>query len=204
MTNFSPIDWWKKKDGNDVVREQDPRAVREEADQSFAPTVNPGADRARNNASNQTALLQQYGGSGKPIPNIADDFYRSLQIANDFGIQGEEAATEQAEVSGMYPGVEQLGTGSEIDFAASLTNADSNRNTAFRENAIAALAQSAKTGAVIDPVTPRIGTADPGVEIPQAGGQPGNVSSRPDQLLQEHKAQVPSKLQMILGGGQYS
>ena len=199
MTKFNPRDWYQKRGQEEMIGEEEasPEPVNE-----GAPSVNPGADRARNNFSNETALMQQYGETGKPTPDLTDDFYRSLQIGNDFGIQGEDAAKQQAEVSGMYPGVEQLGTGSEMEFADSVTDADNNRSTAFGANAIAALAQSSKTGAeVFDAVTPRIGTTDPGVEIPQIGGQPANVSSKPDELLQEHKARVPSKLAAILGGG---
>ena len=200
--DFSPKDWYKKRASEEMVGEEE---APEQQVSNVAPTMNAGADRKRNNFSNETALLQQYGGEGKPTPDLADDFFNSLQIGNDFGIQGEEAAKEQAEVSGMYPGVEELGTGSEIEFAESLTNADSNRQTAFRENAIAALAQSAKTGAEeVNPVTPKTGTPTPGVEISQVGGQPGNVSSEPDVLLQQHKGRVPSKLASILGGGDFA
>ena len=199
--DFSPKDWYKKRTSEEMVGEEE---APEQQVSNVAPTVNPGADRARNNFSNETALLQQYG-EGKPTPDLEEDFFNSLQLGNDFGIQGEEAAKEQAEVSGMYPGVEELGTGSEIEFAESLTNADSNRQTAFRENAIAALAQSAKTGSEeVNPVTPKTGTTTPGVEISQAGGQPGNVSSEPDVLLQQHKGRVPSKLAEILGGGNFA
>tara|TARA_B100000459_G_scaffold130047_1_gene83915 strand:+ start:10849 stop:11454 length:606 start_codon:yes stop_codon:yes gene_type:complete len=198
MNKFSPRDWYQKRGSEEMVEEE----VAQEPVNEGAPTVNPGADRARNQQSDMTALLQQYGGNeGKATPDLADDFYRSLQVGNDFGIQAKDAAEEQAEVSGMYPGVEGLGKGSEIEFAASITNADSNRNTAFTENAIAALAQSAKTGAeVFDSVQPKIGTPTPGVEIPQVGGQPGNVVSEPDVLLQQHKGRVPSKLAQLLGG----
>ena len=203
MTKFNPRDWYQKRGSEEMVGEEE---APEQQVSNEAPTTNPSADRERNNFSNEIALLQQHSrNEGQPTPNIADDFYRSLQIGNDFGIQGKDAAQEQAEVSGMYPGVEQLGEGSEIEFAESLTNADQNRSTAFTENAIAALAQSSKTGEeAFNPMQPKTGTPTPGVEISQIGGQPGNVSNSQDLLLQQHKGRVPSKLAEILGGGDFA
>ena len=80
MNKFSPRDWYQKRGSEEMVEEE----VAQEPVNEGAPTVNPGADRARNQQSDMTALLQQYGGNeGKATPDLADDFYRCVNCGAD-------------------------------------------------------------------------------------------------------------------------
>ena len=57
MTKFNPRDWYQKRGQEEMIGEEE---VSPEPANEGAPSVNPGADRARNNFSNETALMQQY------------------------------------------------------------------------------------------------------------------------------------------------
>jgi len=234
----------------------------ENVDQSSAPTTNPAADRARNQQSDMTALLQQYGkvpldpaggavmgaaiglgaSGGKALPTLLgagagyllarsnsvllpggnQSFDRSQAVEgtapvnngaiqplpqiprDEVGSQTEAVSQEKADISGMYPGVDQLSEGG-MAFAPGFTNAAANRSNTFGQDVTTLLAQSAKTTGdqvIGGNMQPQIGATDPGLEVPAPGGQPGNVPNPADELLTSFsKGRVPSYVFQTLGGG---
>lgn len=222
----------------------------ENVDQSSAPTTNPAADRARNQQSDMTALLQQYGkvpldpaggaviggaiglaASGKPLPALlgagagyllarsnsillpgqksegeseAFDASQAIEGTAPVESQTEAVSQEKADISGMYPGVDQLAEGG-MAFAPGFTNAAANRSNTFGQDVTTLLAQSAKTTGdqvIGGNMQPQIGATDPGLEVPAPGGQPGNVPNPADELLTSFsKGRVPSYVFQTLGGG---
>ncbi len=223
----------------------------ENVDQSSAPTTNPAADRARNQQSDMTALLQQYGkvpldpalggvagfglgmvlGDGKPLPALlgagagyllgksnsillpgqkpegeseAFDASQAIEGTAPVESQTELVSQVKAEASGNYPGVDQLSEGG-MAFAPGFTNAAANRSNTFGQDVTTLLAQSAKTTGDQTQggnMQPKIDAADPGLEVPAPGGQPGNVPNPADELLTSFsKGRVPSYVFQTLGGG---
>jgi len=118
--------------------------------------------------------------------------------------QTEAVSQEKADISGMYPGVDQLTEGG-MAFAPGFTNAAANRSNTFGQDVTTLLAQSAKTtGDQVQGgnMQPKIDAADPGLEVPAPGGQPGNVPNPADELLTSFsKGRVPSYVFQTLGGG---
>ena len=236
-------------------------------DQSSAPTVNPGADRERNQQSDMAAMLQQYGkvpldpaggavmgaaiglgaSGGKALPTLlgagagyllarsnsillpgqkpegeseafdASQAVEGTNPANGGGIQplpriprdevesqGEAVSQEKADISGMYPGVDQLSEGG-MAFAPGFTNAAANRSNTFGQDVTTLLAQSAKTTGdqvVGGNMQPNIAVADSGVKLPDPGGNPGNVENKANQLVTSFsKGRVPQYIFQTLGGG---
>tara|TARA_B100001250_G_scaffold411805_1_gene441338 strand:+ start:50 stop:1078 length:1029 start_codon:yes stop_codon:yes gene_type:complete len=222
-------------------------------DQSSAPTVNPGADRERNQQSDMAAMLQQYGkvpldpaggavmgaaiglgaSGGKALPTLlgagagyllarsnsillpgqkpegeseAFDASQAIDGTAPVESQTEVVSQEKADISGMYPGVDQLGEGG-MAFAPGFTNAAANRSNTFGQDVTTLLAQSAKTtGDQVQGgnMQPQIGTVAgvAGLEVPAPGGQPGNVPNPADELVASFsKGRVPQYIYQTLGGG---
>ena len=223
----------------------------ENLDQSSAPTTNPAADRARNQQSDMTALLQQYGkvpldpaggaimggaiglaaSDGKALPALlgagagyllarsnsillpgqkpegeseAFDASQAIEGTAPVESQGELVSQVKAEASGNYPGVDQLTEGG-MAFAPGFTNAAANRSNTFGQDVTTLLAQSAKTtGDQVQGgnMQPKIDAADPGLEVSQPGGQPGNVPNPADELVASFsKGRVPQYIYQTLSGG---
>ena len=224
--------------------------------QESAPTVNPAADRERNQQSDMAAMLQQYGkvpldpaggaimggaiglaaGDGKPLPALlgagagyllarsnsillpgqkpegdiqsTESSEQNIQPLpriprDEVESQTETVSQEKADISGMYPGVDQLSEGG-MAFAPGFTNAAANRSNTFGQDVTTLLAQSAKTTGdqvVGGNMQPRIG-GEAGLEVPAPGGQPGNVPNPADELLTSFsKGRVPQYVFQTLGGG---
>jgi len=219
-------------------------------DQSNAPTVNPEADRARNQQSDMTAMLQQYGkvpldpaggaimggaiglaaSDGKALPALlgagagyllarsnsillpgqkpegeSEVFDASQAIEGTVPVESQAELVSQvkAEKSGNYPGVDQLTEGG-MAFAPGFTNAAANRSNTFGQDVTTLLAQSAKTTGdqvIGGNMQPQIG-GEPGLEVSQPGGQPGNVPNPADELVASFsKGRVPQYIYQTLSGG---
>ena len=236
-------------------------------DQSSAPTTNPAADRARNQQSDMTALLQQYGkvpldpaggaviggaiglaaSDGKALPALlgagagyllarsnsillpgqkpegeseafdASQAVEGTNPVNGGGIQplpqiprdevesqGDVVSQEKADISGMYPGTDQLSAGG-MAFAPGFTDAATNRSNTFGQDVTTLLAQSAKTTGdqvVGGNMQPNIGVAEPGLEVSSPGGDPGNVQNKANELVTSFsKGRVPQYIFQTLSGG---
>jgi len=117
--------------------------------------------------------------------------------------QGEAVSQKKADISSMYPGVDQLGEGG-MAFAPGFTNAAANRSNTFGQDVATLLAQSAKTTGdqvVGGNMQPQIG-GEAGLEVSQPGGQPGNVPNPADELVASFsKGRVPQYIYQTLSGG---
>ena len=126
---------------------------------------------------------------------------QSINGTNGLSSESEVLYEKKADISGLDP---DNTLGDELTVSSGFTDAATNRDKTFGQDAVTMLAQSFKTTGdqtIGSNMQPNIGSLEGGVESTWEGGSPGNVPDPASELVASFaKEKVPNYVFKTLGG----